>query len=179
MNVIIKSKEEYSNQFKKKESDFIEDKNWNVPAFITFDSKEKMPVQKCIIEPFYNSNLNNLEKDFINFLESKDSVKWWFRNGDNGEQFLGIPYTHSSVKKLFYVDFIVQLNKGGIALFDTKGNQFDDTEHKSIGLKEYQKRNKGIFEYSGIVSNTTGVWKVYRGNGNPNTDKQGWEMLDI
>lgn len=99
------------------------------------------------------------EVKFEKFCERSDSVEWWYKNGDKGNDYLSIVYTDNSNKqKLFYPDYIISVNgekwiietKGG---FDRSGNSQDIdlyTPKKFRVLKDYLNKHglKG-----GIVRN--------------------------
>lgn len=99
------------------------------------------------------------ELKFEKFCERSDSVEWWYKNGDKGNEYLSIVYTdNSETQRLFYPDYIVCVNgelwiietKGG---FDRSGNSQDIdkfTEKKFGVLKAYLKKY-GI--KGGIVRN--------------------------
>ena len=61
------------------------------------------------------------ELKFEKFCERSDSVEWWYKNGDKGNEYLSIVYIDNSEKqKLFYPDYIIGVN-GGVWIVETKG----------------------------------------------------------
>lgn len=86
------------------------------------------------------------EVKFEKFCEQADSIEWWYKNGDKGNEYLSIVYEDNSGKqKLFYPDYLIGVNgeiwiietKGG---FDRSGNSQDIdifTPKKFAVLKEY------------------------------------------
>lgn len=61
------------------------------------------------------------EKAFEKYCENCDSVDWWYKNGDKGEEYLAIVYTDNFGKqKSFYPDYILSVN-GETWIIETKG----------------------------------------------------------
>ena len=92
-----------------------------------------------------------IEREFIEYLESKNNlVKWWWQNGNEHMALnFGIKYNRKST---FQPDFIVCFEDGRIGIFDTKASGYneDDNKLKSDALQQYIKdQNKMLF--GGIV----------------------------
>lgn len=85
-----------------------------------------LPSDACVITPFYiqkNFNGRKNEEDFIMFIDPNQNIKWWFKNGDYGQEYLAFRYFNSTENKyaLFYPDWLIQMKDGRIGIFDTKG----------------------------------------------------------
>lgn len=85
-----------------------------------------LPSGACILTPFYikkTYNGRNNEEEFIRFIDSNQNIKWWFKNGDYGQEYLAFRYFNNFENKtsLFYPDWIIQMKDGRIGIFDTKG----------------------------------------------------------
>lgn len=183
LDIINSSKEQYKIDVETKDKGLNVVK-WNVPEFITFNENYgKKEVSKSVMKPFYiHQNASNPEKKFIEFLERQRHVKWWFKNRDHGLESFSIPYKEEDKIKLFYVDFVVYLKNGKIALFDTKsGFTEKEAESKVKGLKDYVNENDMIYDNSGIVSLKGGVWKVYKEQGQKFDvyKSENWILLDL
>ncbi|MBU4300516.1 DEAD/DEAH box helicase family protein [archaeon] len=131
---------------------------WNVPKLITYNSKYKeLPHKKAIMKPYFISAESVPEKDFIKLLENpKNSVKWWFKNGESDKKYLAVKYKDDAgVERGFYVDFVIMLDDGRIGIFDTKsGITAKVAKEKAEALSKYiktqnQKHNKKLF--GGII----------------------------
>ncbi|MBI2576326.1 DEAD/DEAH box helicase family protein [Candidatus Woesearchaeota archaeon] len=131
---------------------------WNVPKLITYNSKYKeLPHKKAIMKPYFASAESGPEKDFIKLLENpKNSVKWWFKNGESDKKYFAVKYTDDKgVERGFYVDFIFRLDNGQIGIFDTKsGITAKVAKEKAEALAKYiktqnQKYDKKLF--GGII----------------------------
>lgn len=185
VNVIDESKLVYSEIVNQREQELIKISDWNVPSTINYTSNESpIDVKKSVMKPFYTSSEYKTEIAFMKFLDQSNEVEWWFKNGDRDATFFAIPYIENGIQKPFYVDFIVKLKSGKVALFDTKRGQTVKTSaEKSDGLQSFIKNDSNLF--GGIVDNTkidfTGRWVIYRGNGSElNTDSfSNWETLEL
>ena len=139
---------------------------WNVPKFIPYNSKNvKIDYRKSIIDPFYADRLSTPEKSFIEFLEKpKNTVKWWFKNGDNEKKYFAIKYRDENREyKSFYVDFIIMDKNGRIGLFDTKSGIYAKTaKEKAEALANYirmqNKKNRKKL-WGGIVILKDNTWR--------------------
>jgi type III restriction enzyme len=156
VNVFERAKESYKKEVIQREEElgFIE--NWNIPEKLTFaDNYVEEERQKSIMQPFYVQYGSGLEEAFVDFLEESESVEWWFKNGDRDATFFAVPYENGE-KKPFYVDFIVKLKDGRIALLDPHGVHLSDFKTKSDGLLKYlrDENKKGKKLFGGIVTNT-------------------------
>ncbi len=61
------------------------------------------------------------EVKFEKFCERSDSVEWWYKNGDKGNEYFSIVYLDNAERqKLFYPDYIIGVN-GEIWIIETKG----------------------------------------------------------
>jgi len=64
------------------------------------------------------------ERLFEKYCEKDENVKYVYKNGDAGQQYLSIVYgTNFDKQRLFYPDYIVQLHDGTIWLIETKGGE--------------------------------------------------------
>jgi type III restriction enzyme len=131
-----------------------EDFKFPSELIFTYDSKSR--VQKNYHKNVYDGYLSsaeprsNPERDFEKYLHECESVDWFYKNGDKGQEFLSIIYRDNSGKqKLFYPDYILSVNsvlwiietKGG---FNRSGESEDIDKFSPIKfntLKEYGKEN--------------------------------------
>lgn len=91
----------------------------------TYDSSAKTQIEmKRNVYQNYLSSAeprSSSERKFEKFCEHSDSVEWWYKNGDKGNDYLSIVYRDNSGKqKLFYPDYLVGVN-GEIWIIETKG----------------------------------------------------------
>ena len=179
-SVIELAKKSYLDRVHSREEE-LEKKVWDVPEFINYNQEyQRYDVEKSIMSPFYSQkNSSQPEKKFIQFLESNDKIKWWFKNGEKDGMFFAIPYEKENRKLLFYVDFIVQMVDRRIGLFDTKGINTTalKSKEKVKGLKKYIDHKKNMF--GGIVIFKNNLWKMYNEQGQEfNLEKiDNWKSL--
>ena len=85
------------------------------------------------------------------YLEGRDDVDWYYKNGDTGKQYLSLIYGNNVSKKyLFYPDYIVKKKNGDVWILETKGGEVKgksknidkQIENKFIAFKAYAERNK-------------------------------------
>ena len=64
------------------------------------------------------------ERLFEKYCEKNDNVKYVYKNGDSGAQYLSVVYgTNFEKQRLFYPDYVVQLQDGTVWLIETKGGE--------------------------------------------------------
>lgn len=75
------------------------------------------------------------ERLFEKYCEKNGNVKYVYKNGDSGQQYLSIVYgTNFDKQRLFYPDYVVQLEDGSIWLIETKGGESRD-QSKNIDIQ--------------------------------------------
>lgn len=93
------------------------------------------------------------ERLFEKYCEKNENVKYVYKNGDNGQQYLSIVYgTNFDKQRLFYPDYIVRLEDETIWLIETKG-----------GEKQGQSKNRDI-----QIENKFEAFKQFANNHNYN-----------
>lgn len=184
-NVIDEAKIRYLEAVQGREEQLQVQIDWDLPESINSPSSfvEKR-VSKSALTPFYSDEKWKSESAFIDFLEGAPKVHWWFKNGERDATYFAVPYEEAGKTKPFYVDFIVKLNDGSLALFDTKSGQTIETARsKSDGLQAYLSEHKGLF--GGIATNTSsdysGRWVYFiRLSDQLNVgDFSNWETLEL
>jgi type III restriction enzyme len=188
INVIDQAKTKYLDHVSKREKELDYDDSWDVPESINYSSSYSQIDHKLksIMQPFFCNETSAIERAFINYLEEKHRIHWWFKNGDRDAVYLAVPYQDNGDKKPFYVDFIVQMKDGSTGLFDTKSGltrQVAGTKIDGINdyIKEQNKKGKKLF--GGIVTNTdprnyTGRWIYFNKSGKElSKNNDNWENL--
>ena len=124
---------------------------------------EKVEAKRYVMEPCYlNRDRSNPERVFEKKLDSDEKIEWWFKNGINKVEYLGVKYEYPENKiKTFYPDYIVKYLDGVIGVFETKSDGDDEnlgglnikTAKKAEALAEWKQReeNKGKKLRTGIV----------------------------
>lgn len=79
------------------------------------------------------------ERLFEKYCEENPKVKYVYKNGDSGQQYLSIVYgTNFEKQRLFYPDYIVELEDGRIWLIETKGGEIKG-QSKNIDVQVENK----------------------------------------
>ena len=134
----------------------------------TLDSGEVIEISKCSMSPFYiqkNYTGKDNEISFIRYLENKENVDWWYKQGNSGSENFAVKYFDEQENKeaLFYPDWKIKLKDGKILIVDTKKGitaKSQDTKFKSEALQKWIKENKDKNIIGGIVANVSGIWKL-------------------
>ena len=108
------------------------------------------------------------ETAFIKYLEDSPELDWWFKNGDNGKEFLGMKYFDSveQANRLFYPDWIIKLDDGRICIVDTKGGNTANSQETKDKAEELHRRIEALNKVSkinyfgGIVIFANGQWYI-------------------
>lgn len=75
------------------------------------------------------------ERLFEKYCEKNSNVKYVYKNGDSGQQYLSVVYgTNFDKQRLFYPDYILQLQDDSIWLIETKGGEIRG-ESKNIDVQ--------------------------------------------
>ena len=105
---------------------------------------ELVPSIKSLYKPLYvlkdnqGNPDNQLEKDFLNYLDSQNMVEWYWENGTELMRVnFGISYNNGM--NTFQPDFIVKFKNGSVGIFDTKpvAHRVEDTIAKANALYDY------------------------------------------
>lgn len=162
----------------------FESYSWEVPAERLYKEETHQVVDKVkdhALMPFIElKKASTPEQLFRDFLEShKDSIDWWYKNGDEGKQHYSIPYVMSNGdKSLFYVDFIIRMKNGQIFLFDTKSELSDpEAPYKHNGLLEYMQHPDRTDEHllGGVIIEKNDIWYYSRFPIETTSDVTGWD----
>ena len=79
------------------------------------------------------------ERLFEKYCEINNNVKFIYKNGDSGQNYLSVVYgTFFEKQRLFYPDYIVQLENDSIWLIETKGGE-NESGSKNIDIQALNK----------------------------------------
>lgn len=135
--------------------------NWEIPISRNYNPENSMKIESTlsVLQPCYlplkgNKEANQLEIDFISYLEkNKKQIEWFWKNGDEHVE------SNFGIKKedgyTFQPDFIVLFKDKKIGIFDTKDiyHNAEDNVDKSNALYKYicDERFKGRNIIGGLV----------------------------
>jgi type III restriction enzyme len=159
---------------------------WDVPPERIYNEYyEERAAPTHVLQPFYeNKTASGPERGFAQFLEShKEHIEWWYKNGDKNKEDFAVTYINKEgVLRSFYVDFIIMLKNGIIALFDTKT---PDSEpefcNKHNALHQYVQNQIAVGKRAVggiIVPKGDGVWKYCDNPITSAIDTTGWVSFD-
>lgn len=109
----------------------------------------------------------NDESGFIDLLNSMKNVKWWFKNGDRGHEYIAVRYFDEEVKdySFFYPEWLVQMKDGRLGIFAMLMNDAKrklSTKNQAMALaKRIEEMNAfahaDLF-FGGFVINDKDTW---------------------
>ena len=192
-DVVSRALDRYARQLKQRQQEAkkrsFEQYEWEVPEDRTYTEENhviKDKMEDHALLPFIElRTASTPEQEFALFLEShRDSIDWWYKNGDSGREHYAVAYTNSQGdKSLFYVDFVIKMNNGQVFLFDTKTENSDpDAPQKHNALLDYMQNEENSPKHlqGGIIIhdiNHSGNW-LYSPQPIDNTyDTRGWDAF--
>ncbi len=151
------------------------------------DAKTQYVMEKNVYQNYLSSAAprSTPEVKFEKFCERSDSIDWWYKNGDKGNEYLSIVYYDNSDKqKLFYPDYIVGMN-GEIWIIETKGGFDRSGNSQDIDLytpKKFKVLKDYLTEHGlkgGIVRNdaTTDELCICMDHYSDNIESDDWVVL--
>lgn len=133
------------------------------------EEHDELEEQKSLLHPFFLGKQytgRKTEKAFAKYLDSQDTIEWWFKNGDSGNDWLAIRYFNEDRQEeaLFYPDWVFRKTDGTVGIFDTKGGQTASSRETKNKAEALQRRIALLNENSlncyvgGIVIEANGTW---------------------
>ena len=127
---------------------------------------EIVKAKKYAYEPCYlNIDRSKPEREFETFLnENASKIEWWWKNGENKQDYFGIKYEYAGSISTFYPDYLVKLSYGRLGLIEIKDVGDRDgrtiTKAKAEALQKYiaSQKNKKLF--GGIVIERNKAWLI-------------------
>ncbi len=137
-----------------------------IESFYNEHTDEIVKVKNYAFEPCYlNTDRSNPEREFETFLNANASkIDWWWKNGENKQDYFGIKYEYAGSISTFYPDYLVKLSDGRLGLLEVKDTGDRDgktyTKAKAEALQKYivDSGNKKLF--GGIVVERNRAWLI-------------------
>lgn len=135
---------------------------WDIPGYQYYKQHKKFTstgnLEKNVFEGYGTNiliqpNRSFTELTFEKWCEGYDSVKWYYKNGDKGDDYFSLIYRRAFRRNNFYPDYIVKLEKGDVWIIETKGGVTETGESNNVdsyarnkfeALKEYAGRHPEI-----------------------------------
>lgn len=139
---------------------------------------EIVKVKNYAYEPCYlNIDRSNPEREFEAFLNTSASkIDWWWKNGENKQDYFGVKYEYQNSIYTFYPDYLVKLTDGRLGFFEVKDSGDRDgktyTKAKAEALQKYIASQKSKKLFGGIVIEKNHAWLI---NDNKTFD---WEKCE-
>jgi len=127
---------------------------------------ELVRTKKYSYDPSYlNTDRSKPEREFEAFLNDHSSeIDWWWKNGENKQDYFGIKYEYAGGINTFYPDYLVRLADGRIGMFEVKDSGDRDgktyTKAKAEALQKYLSGQKGKKIFGGIVIERNDTWHL-------------------
>ena len=152
------------------------------------EAKTQLVMKKNVYQNYLSSAAprSTPEVKFEKFCERSESVEWWYKNGDKGNEYFSIVYVDNSNRhKLFYPDYIISVGsqiwiietKGG---FDRSGNSQDIDLYtpKKFGVLKAYLDEHGL--KGGIVRNdaTTDELCICMEHYSDDIGSDDWQVLE-
>ena len=130
-----------------------------------------------------SGQVNYLEKNFLQYLDTQNAVEWYWENGSELMRInFGISYNNGM--NTFQPDFIIKFKDGSVGIFDTKPNDetnLIDTTVKNEALRDYlydinQNRGYDPKVVGGIVCQSGTQFYLFEGRDyhDYNSNHDGW-----
>ncbi len=137
-----------------------------IESFYNEHTDEIVKVKNYAFEPCYlNTDRSNPEREFETFLNTNASkIDWWWKNGENKQDYFGIKYEYAGSISTFYPDYLVKLSDGRLGLLEVKDTADRDgktyTKAKAEALQKYiiDSGNKKLL--GGIVIQRNRAWLI-------------------
>jgi type III restriction enzyme len=167
----------------------VEHCQWDVPSERIFNENyQQREADTHALEPFYEyRGASNPEKYFVVFLENnKQHIDWWYKNGDKNREDFAVTYEDvNGITRGFYVDFVIRLKNGTIALFDTKTLDSDPNfvrKHNALYNYIQEKSSPQKPLIGGVIvprsKSDYSVWKFADNLIDKANDHTGWVAFD-
>ena len=152
------------------------------------EAKTQLVMKKNVYQNYLSSAAprSTPEVKFEKFCEHSESVEWWYKNGDKGNEYFSIVYVdNSNRQKLFYPDYIISVGSQ-IWIIETKGGF--DRSGNSQDIDPYTPKKFGVLkayldEYGlkgGIVRNdaTTDELCICMEHYSDDIGSDDWQVLE-
>lgn len=173
-------------------ADAVSEFEFHIPQSCLFtyngDLKTQLEYKKNVYQGYLSSAAPRSmpELKFEKFCERSDSIEWWYKNGDKGNEYFSIVYTDNSNKqKLFYPDYILGVN-GEVWIVETKGgfdrsgnsNDIDKFTAKKFGVLKTYLDKYGL--KGGIVRNddSTDELRICTQHYSDDIQSDDWSLLE-
>ncbi|MBU1130779.1 hypothetical protein KJ840_01465 [Patescibacteria group bacterium] len=137
-----------------------------IEQFYNEHTDEIVKTKNYVFQPCYlNTDRSNPEQEFETYLNANASkIDWWWKNGENKQDYFGIKYEYAGSISTFYPDYLIKLSDGRLGILEIKDTGDRDgktyTKAKAEALQKYiaNQGNKKLF--GGIVIQRNRAWLI-------------------
>lgn len=151
---------------------------------------EIVAIKKHALKPCYlKVDRSKPERRFEAYLETiMDKIEWWWKNGENKQDYFGIKYEYGGQAHTFYPDYLVALKDGRLGIFEVKDSGDRDgktvTKTKAEALYAWLAKQKRKDLFGSIVIERNRVWfmndkKTYNWGKCEKGDWSDWRDLEL
>jgi type III restriction enzyme len=195
-HILIKSIDQYVSvkeaEVKKRVEESEQRYIFELPIEIFYNeyTDEIVKAKKYAFEPCYlNTDRSNPEREFESFLvENASKIDWWWKNGENKQDYFGIKYEYAGSISTFYPDYLVKFIDGQIGLFEIKdvgdrdGKSYTKAKAEALQKYIYNSGNKKLF--GGIIIQRNREWllndeETYNWEKCEHGDWSDWKIFDF
>lgn len=158
----------------------IKSSEWKIPDSQTYKVHKRRNIRFYLKKNVFKEYADNIlespnrsygEITFEKWCEKNKNIKWFYKNGDKGDQYFSIVYEKGDLRANFYPDYIISTINNNIWIIEVKGgvdesgrsNNIDkQASNKFDALKKYCSNNNVKFgfvrEDKGTLYISTTVW---------------------
>jgi type III restriction enzyme len=137
---------------------------WEIPVsdLVSQETHEESAKGNIMVPPLVEKSRPGTERRFEEWLSGQlksKKIRWWWKNGERDEKYLGVEYNFNGMIERTYPDFLVLSSSDILWVLEVKdvndpqGAPGDSTHAKAVGLQEWanaqnarRKSDKTLFE---------------------------------
>lgn len=169
---------------------------WSIPAYQYYKQHKKMAATQILTKNVFDSYGNNIliapnrtvsEVEFERWCQNYDNVKWFYKNGDKGDEFFSIIYRKAFRRSNFYPDYIIGTEAGDVWIIEAKGGMSSDgtsnnidgyAEKKFNALKAYAE-TAGDFKWGFVRAVGTQLYLSNTVWSEDMTNRNVWKQIEM
>lgn len=115
--------------------------DWGITPYQYYKQHKKIASTAILNKNIFENYGNNIlikpnrtvsEIEFERWCESYNPVKWYYKNGDKGEEYFSLVYRKAFRRSHFYPDYIIQLQNGEVWIIEAKGGMTAEGESNNV-----------------------------------------------
>lgn len=169
---------------------------WTIPIEQYYKQHKKIMSTNILSKNVFLDYGNNIliqpnrtytELSFEQWCEKYDNIKWFYKNGDKGNDFFSLVYRKAFRRNNFYPDYIIQTKNKEVWIIEAKGGIDADGKSKNIdsyankkfeSLKEYGLKHPEI-KWGFVRAIGTQIYLSNTSWSEDMTDKNIWKPIEV